>query len=217
MTRPQSLPALVDGPAGTLEVLVEEPVSPGGLAVICHPHPLHDGAMTNKVVHTLARVFNDVGYVAVRFNFRGVGASEGEYDEARGETDDALAVRAWAAQRWPGLPLWLAGFSFGAFVALRAANQALPAGLVSVALPVQRFDAGELSQPACPWFIVLGDQDELVDADAVVAWVNRLEPGPELVVMEGVDHFFHGNLGNLRRRLHDLIAPHCATAAREPG
>ena len=109
------------------------------------------------------------------------------------------------------------GFSFGSFVALRAANQALPAGLVSVALPVQRFDVGELSQPTCPWFIVVGDHDELVDADGVVAWVNGLEPGPELVVMEGVDHFFHGRLRELRQRLHDLVAPFCAPTAREPG
>ena len=217
MKRPQPERVTVDGPAGALEVLVEAPESPGGLAVICHPHPLHEGTMTNKVVHTLARLFNDVGYAAVRFNFRGVGASDGDFDEARGETDDALAVRAWAMQRWPALPVWLAGFSFGGHVALRAANQALPAGLVTAALPVQRFDTGELLQPSCPWFIAQGDQDELVDTDAVVAWVNDLEPGPELLVLNGVDHFFHGRLSELRERLYDLVAPHCVASAHEAG
>lgn len=167
--------------------------------------------MTNKVAHTLARAFNDLQYAAVRFNFRGVGASDGAYDEAVGETDDALAVARWAAARWPGLPLWFAGFSFGAFVALRASNRQLPSGLVTVAIPVQRFDVGSLAQPQCPWIIVQGDQDELVDADAVVEWVDTLDPGPELVVMHGVDHFFHGRLRELRESLVALIAPMIAT------
>ncbi len=215
MTRPRAEAVVIDGPAGALETLAEAPESPGGVAVICHPHPLHGGTMTNKVAHTLARVFNDVAYVAVRFNFRGVGASDGHFDEGRGETADALAVRAWAEQRWPALPVWLAGFSFGSFVALRAANEQLPAGLVSVALPVQRFDTGELSQPACPWFIVLGGEDELVDADAVVAWVDGLEPGPELAVLDDADHFFHGRLRELRERLYGLIAPYCGGTVRE--
>lgn len=205
MNRPRAELFRVDGPAGQLEALVEAPPEVRGVAVICHPHPLYQGTMTNKVVHTLARVFNDQSLVAVRFNFRGVGASDGSYDEGRGETEDALAVRRWAQSQWPEQPVWMAGFSFGAFVALRSAAQCQPAGLVSVAMPIQRFDVAAQPQPRCPWLIVQGDHDELVDADAVVDWVDSLEPGPELVVLEGVDHFFHGKLRLLRDTLNTLI------------
>lgn len=213
MKRPVPEKHAFEGPAGRLEGLVEAPVEPRGVAVICHPHPLYQGTMTNKVAHTLARVFNDLGIVALRFNFRGVGASDGSYDEGRGETEDALAVADYAQGRWPGMPLWLGGFSFGAFVALRAANQRLPAGLVTVAIPVQRFAVGELAQPQCPWVIVQGDQDELVDVDAAISWVDSLEPGPELVVMSGVDHFFHGRLRELRDTLVRILEPWVAAAA----
>ena len=208
MKRPRAEHLSVDGPVGVLETLVESPESPLGLAVICHPHPLYQGTMANKVVHTLARVFNDAGLAAVRFNFRGVGNSEGKYADAIGETDDARAVVSWARRRWPDRPVWLAGFSFGAFVALRASADVSPQGLVSVAVPVQRFDVAMLEQPTCPWIIVQGDHDELVDVDAVVNWVDGLAPGPELLVMVGVDHFFHGRLRELRQRLFDLLKAH---------
>ncbi|MBT8144408.1 MAG: alpha/beta hydrolase [Gammaproteobacteria bacterium] len=217
MKRPQARQTVVAGPAGALQTLVEAPENPVGIAVICHPHPLYQGTMTNKVAHTLARVFNDLGFVAVRFNFRGVGDSAGTYDEAVGETEDALAIRSWAESEWPGLPLWMAGFSFGAFVALRSTAVRLPDGLVSVAIPVQRFDVESQSQPQCPWIIVQGDQDELVDAAAVVDWVNALEPGPELVVLDGVDHFFHGRLRQLREILHGLIGRHLGERSNNAG
>lgn len=209
MKRPVAEQALIEGPAGALEALVEAPAEPRGVAVVCHPHPLYQGTMTNKVAHTLARVFNDLGVAAVRFNFRGVGASAGTYDEARGETDDALAVADWATGRWPAVPLWFAGFSFGAYVALRAAAVRRPVGLVTVAVPVQRFDVAGLAQPDCPWVIVQGDQDELVDVEAVVEWVDSLDPGPELVVMQGVDHFFHGRLRELRDTLVRILERSC--------
>lgn len=207
MKRPHTEKIVFDGPAGALEGLLEAPPVPLGVAVVCHPHPLYQGTMTNKVAHTLARSFIDINFASLRFNFRGVGASEGSYDEARGETDDALAVADFAARRWPGLPLWYAGFSFGAFVALRAANARLPSGLVTVAIPVQRFDVESLRQPDCPWIVVQGDQDELVDVDAVVSWIDGLSPGPELLVMNGVDHFFHGRLTDLRDNVVELLQP----------
>ena len=199
---------MLDGPVGQLEMLVEAPDDPTGVAVICHPHPLYQGTMSNKVVYTVARAFNDAGFAAVRFNFRGVGKSDGDYAEAIGETDDALAVVEWARQRWPGIALWLAGFSFGAYVALRASSSVLPDGVVSVAVPVQRFDVAALTQPDCPWLVIQGDQDELVDADEVVKWIDSLPPGPELVVMDGPDHFFHGRLRELRQLLFGLLQPH---------
>lgn len=207
MKRPVVEKVVFTGPGGALEGVIEAPDEPRGVAVVCHPHPLYQGTMTNKVAHTVARVFNDLGIAALRFNFRGVGASEGVYDEGRGETDDALAVADYAQRRWPGVPLWFGGFSFGAFVALRAANVRAPAGLVTVAIPVQRFDVSDLAQPQCPWVIVQGDQDELVDVDAVVEWVDGLEPGPELVVLSGVDHFFHGRLRELRDTLVRILDP----------
>lgn len=195
----------IDGPAGRIETLVEEPPvdadEAGAFAVICHPHPLHGGAMTNKVVHTVARAFNEMGVVAVRFNFRGVGASEGDYDDGVGEVDDALAVVEWGSSRWQG-PWSLAGFSFGAAVALRAAARRAPAHLVTVAPPVDRlFDADEPVPEGLDWLIVQGARDELVDVDRVVAWLDQLPPGPRLTVLDTADHFFHGQLPELRKTI----------------
>jgi alpha/beta superfamily hydrolase len=134
---------LIDGPAGRLEARVEDPAPGSGprvVGVVCHPHPLFGGTLQNKVVHTLARTLQELAAPTVRFNFRGVGASEGVHDDGRGEVDDALAVIAWARARWECEPLWLAGFSFGAAVALHACATARPAALVTVAPPVKRPD-----------------------------------------------------------------------------
>lgn len=187
------------GPAGILEGIVDDPqvAQAPACAVICHPHPLGGGTMTNKVVHTLARCFQQVGAATLRFNFRGVGASEGQFDNGAGETQDALAAIALARSRWPERPLWLAGFSFGSFVALRAAAQCEPAWLVVVAPPVGRWDFSAIAAPNCPWLIVQGDADELVDASAVRDWAASVPRAPQWVLLAGVDHFFHG-------RLHDL-------------
>jgi alpha/beta superfamily hydrolase len=192
---------MISGPAGELEALLEEPK--GDLlpyvAVICHPHPLYHGTMLNKVVHTLSRAMNDLRVPVVRFNFRGVGASEGGYAEGIGEAQDALAVAAWAGTRYSNARLCLLGFSFGGMVACRAALGADVAHLVTVAPAVSRL-GGILDgrQPACPWLIVQGDADEVVDCADVVEWFNSLTPGPELVVLPDVDHFFHGRLTLLR-------------------
>ena len=162
--------------------------------------------MLNKVVHTLGRAANELGAPAVRFNYRGVGASDGEYADGRGEMDDALAVVDWARERYPDAALWLAGFSFGSMVSMGAALTAEPAALISIAPPapgVGKF-LGD-SQPACPWLIVQGDEDEVCDCEAVVEWVNGLAPGPELVVLPGVSHFFHGRLTVLRETVVDFL------------
>ncbi len=191
----------VDGPAGRLEVLVDAPGERQGdrVAVLCHPHPSHQGTMMNKVVHTLSRAMLELGVPAVRFNFRGVGVSEGEYAQGIGETEDTLAICRWAAERYQGAELWLGGFSFGAMVACRAALSANPAQLISIAPPVLSMEGFfGTGQPSCPWLIVQGDADEVVDCDSVVEWVNRLEPGPELVVLPEGSHFFHGKLTMLR-------------------
>jgi len=203
---PRREEVMIPAPAGDLEALLELPPAgePSGFGIACHPHPLHGGSMQNKVVHTLCRVFNERGLAAILFNFRGVGASEGSYDEGDGEVDDALAVMEWAARRFGG-DAWLAGFSFGAAVALHAAARRAPAWLITVAPPVGRLPVATERQPECPWIIVQGEEDELVDADGVVAWVNELAPGPELLLLPEVDHFFHGKLTLLRERLGELL------------
>jgi len=196
----------IDGPAGNLEAILEDPGGQSGaVAVVCHPHPLHGGTMQNKVVHTLARTFNRLGVPALRFNFRGVGASGGGYDSGDGERRDAEAVLDYAQTRFPGRAIWLAGFSFGARVALSVASARPVDLLVTVAPPVGRMDMGGLRQPACRWLILQGDQDELVEADLVVEWLNSLEPGPELVMFQGADHFFHGRLVEMRENLLGLL------------
>jgi uncharacterized protein len=191
--------ASIDGPAGKLETLVEDAGSPGGAyAVLCHPHPLFGGTMDNKVVSTLAKAMRDADIPSLRFNFRGVGGSAGVFDEGRGETDDADAVASWGAERWPGRQLILAGFSFGAYVALRLATRRPTSRLVTIAPPVQRFDFSGSDLPTCPWLIVQGDADEVVDPRAVFDWVGGLTLKPQLIVMPGVGHFFHGRLIELR-------------------
>ena len=199
-----SRPALerlsIPGPAGNLEGMLETPVDADRscIAVICHPHPVYGGTMTNKVVHMLAKAFNELGVPAIRFNYRGVGASSGAYDEGRGETLDTLAVVRWALERWPDAALWLGGFSFGGAIALRAAAQTRPARLVTVAPAIARVDVTRVPMPQCPWLIVQGDNDELVNAQEVLTWAQSLDPQPRFAMLAGVDHFFHGRLNELR-------------------
>lgn len=214
MTRVESGSVIVDGPAGRLEAVVETPVTAhsDAVGVICHPHPLYHGTMNNKVVHTIARAVNRLNRPAVRFNFRGVGASQGEYAQGDGETGDALAVIEWARYRWPAAELWLAGFSFGAFVALKTSSLAKPACLVTVAPPIHRFAFSDVPEPSCPWLVVQGEDDELVPSAEVAAWASRIRPAPQLELMEETDHFFHGRLTRLRDTVESFLrssAPAC--------
>ena len=201
---PRSERLALAGPAGALEALIESPAGEAAGApvsafgVVCHPHPLYRGTMENKVVWTLARACTQLGAPAIRFNFRGVGASGGGYDEGRGETADALAVIAAGRQRWPGAQLWLAGFSFGGVVALRAARQQPPACLITVAPGITRIEPGAAAAPACPWLIVQGAADDVMPAEAVIEWARGLSPAPELALLPGAGHFFHGRINELR-------------------
>ena len=196
----------IAGPAGALQVLEEKTVpEPVAVAVICHPHPLHGGALTNKVVHQLAKTFNDMGAVSVRFNFRGVGKSEGEYDEGQGELEDLVAITRWAGERWQGLPLWLAGFSFGGFIALKGAQRLEPRRLVTVAPAVNYFPAESLRLPGLDWLLIQGDSDDIVPAVQVKKWLQSLEYQPRIVMIEGAGHFFHGRLNALRQALIDAF------------
>lgn len=214
MTRVETSNVSIDGPAGRLEGVVETPPTTysDAVGVVCHPHPLYHGTMNNKVVHTIARAVNLLGRPAVRFNFRGVGASQGAYAEGEGEAQDALAVIEWARYQWPAAELWLAGFSFGGFVALKCASQAAPACLITVAPPIHRFSVADIQGPSCPWLIVQGEEDELVPSDAVADWASGIRPSPQLELMEETDHFFHGRLTRLRDVVQNFLrsrAPAC--------
>jgi alpha/beta superfamily hydrolase len=146
-----------------------------------------------------------LGFAALRFNFRGTEDSEGHYDNGDGELDDALAAINWMLQRYPDKPVWLGGFSFGAAIAIRAATIVKVDGLVSVAPAVYRFAGNLEKQPDCPWLVIQGDEDELVAVDETIEWVNGLAPGPDLLVMVGAEHFFHGRLNDLRTAVTDFV------------
>ena len=192
-TRRQS----IAGPSGAIECAIDVPAgSPRGLAVVCHPHPQHGGTMDNKVVQTLARAFVQLGYTAVRFNFRGVGASQGVWAKGPGEIDDALAVVG--AFRAAGQPLLLAGFSFGAYVASHAATRLAADGaaaerLVLIAPAASRF---AMAQVPPDTLVVHGESDDVVPLAAVFDWA-RPQSLP-VTVVPGAGHFFHGQLPLLK-------------------
>ena len=196
----------IAGPVGRIEVAISAPLSkpPTALALICHPHPLHGGTMQNKVVTTLERSFHGLGCLCVRFNFRGIGQSEGSYADGIGEGDDLAAVlsfvRAQLGAQAITLPLWLSGFSFGSYVAARMANALHAARLLSVAPPVQSWDFTQIAMPTMPWTIIQGDADEVVAAQAVYDFAANLEPAPQLITMAAT-HFFHGVLPELRAQV----------------
>lgn len=203
---PASENVSIEGPAGSIEAIAQEPRLAGGrYAIVCHPHPLFGGTMENKVVTTLARALLETGTPVLRFNFRGVGRSSGVFDGGNGETADADAAASWGAARWPGRRLVIAGFSFGAYVALRLAQQRPAAALVTIAPPLQRFDFSQIKAPTCPWLVVQGDADDVVDSQSVIDWVGGLEPRPQLLVMPGAGHFFHGRLLELRDAVIDAL------------
>ena len=198
-TAPANL--ILPGPAGLLEAAtnVPEPAAArAGVAVICHPHPLQGGTMHNKVVTTLERSLRELGLATVVFNFRGTGASQGAFDDGIGETEDLIAVAHWAQHVRPRDALWLAGFSFGSYVAARAASQLPVRQMISVAPPVGRWDFSQLASPLCPWLVVQGEADEIVDAQAVYAWAAAQPEPPTLVRMPETSHFFHRRLLDLR-------------------
>jgi alpha/beta superfamily hydrolase len=205
--RAQSERVTLAGPAGALEALIETPRSSPltCFGVVCHPHPLHGGSLDNKVVHTLARSFQDLGAATLRFNFRGVGMSHGSFAEGVGETEDAVAVVAAGRERWPGAALWLAGFSFGAAIAIRAAARTSPARLVAVAPAVTRVNLGDVPSPECPWLVVQGDADDVVNHRAVLEWAAGLTRPPRIALVPGVGHFFHGKLNELRQTVSDFM------------
>lgn len=184
----------IPGPAGTLEVVAHIPdVAPRAIAVIAHPLPTMGGTMENKIVTTLTKTFAELGFAALRFNFRGVGASSGEFDEGNGEVEDALTVTRYALKEYGDLPLILSGFSFGGYVQARAAQQLPPRQLVLIAPAVTRYP-----MPPVPHntLLVHGELDEVVSLADVMQWA-RPQRLP-IVLLPGAVHFFHGRLDQLK-------------------
>ena len=184
----------VEGPAGRLEIAVADPGSGRrGIALFAHPHPLHGGTLDNKVVQTLAKAFFSLDYAAVRLNFRGVGGSEGVFDDGRGEIEDVMAVARYARERFGAMDLALAGFSFGAYVAAQAARSLHPAKLLLVAPAVNLYTMPSVQGAT---LVVHGEDDDVVPLKEVLAWA-RPQQLP-VTVLPGAGHFFHGMLVPLR-------------------
>lgn len=220
MTAGETHRATIEGAAGVIEVAYSIPAHPVAVAVVAHPHPLFGGTMDNKVVTTVAKAFADAGAAAFRFNFRGVGESEGRHDEGRGETEDLLEVAAHAARAVGELPLWIAGFSFGGGVALRASGRVGFERLVLVAPAFRRITGHGLGEPPDPGdsalgepgrhtaantIIVHGDKDETTILADSLAW-GAVRDVPVLVV-PGADHFFHRKLHVIRDVVGRLVRP----------
>jgi len=184
----------VAGPAGRIECAIDAPGgAPVGIALVAHPHPQFGGTLDNKVVQTLARALVGLGYVALRPNFRGVGASEGRYDEGRGEVDDLASVLEWGQREFGELPFVLAGFSFGAAMQTKLAQRVKPQRMVLVGVAVGRFEA--LPVPG-DTLVIHGERDNTVALAAVLDWARPQEL--PVVVVPGADHFFHRKLHVLR-------------------
>ncbi|MEO6171946.1 MAG: alpha/beta fold hydrolase [Arenimonas sp.] len=198
---PTTASLLFPGPAGLLELAIDIPeasIARKGLAIICHPNPPDGGTLHNKVVTMCARALNEHGIATVRFNFRGVGQSEGKFDNGRGEVLDLMAVAEWAHQANREASLWLAGFSFGSWVALLGARQLPVKQMISIAPPVGLRDFSGVLPPPCPWLLIQGEEDEVVSAPGVLAWAESQKPAPQIIRMPDTGHFFHRRLIDLR-------------------
>ena len=200
----------IDGPAGALEIWPSGPITDSNsspVCVICHPHPLHGGSMDNKVVFTIAKAMAELGLASVRFNFRGVGNSQGVHDDGKGERDDLAAVWDWIQGQRPAAQCWLAGFSFGSGVAYQSAGR-LPglAQLLLVAPPVNMSYYQPQNRVAVPWAVVHGEQDQLIPEAEVSAWCESHPDHPRYGMLADADHFFHGQLKPLRLAIMALMA-----------
>jgi len=177
----------------------EESVVPRYAGLICHPHPLYGGTMHNKVVFKAAQAFQILGMPALRFNFRGVGHSTGTYDEGRGEMDDVRFALEFLSRRYPGLPVILGGFSFGAYIALRVAviDDRVQA-MIGLAVPARMFEGDYLQGSHKPKLIIQGTKDELAPYPLASQWFEQVPAPKSLVAVQGADHFFQGHLDEIQ-------------------
>jgi uncharacterized protein len=210
----ESRELLLDGGAGRIDALLSaptRPLQPAAFMVVCHPHPLYGGAMTNKVTYTLASTAAQAGLWVLRFNFRGVGRSQGRHDGGHGETDDTVALVNWMSVQLPGARAVLAGFSFGAFISLKAAARTRPQALISVAPPFKYFaQEAKPPRPDCPWLVVHGRDDEVVAYEDTRKQMDSYDPPPQLVALDGVGHYFHGRLTEIRTVVRPFLQQHLA-------
>lgn len=199
----------IAGPLGDLETEITytspiEPATIEKIAIICHPHPLQQGSMDNKVVTTIAKAFNKLTIPAIRFNYRGVGQSVGTYGDMVGEVEDCQAIIDWVKSQYPRAKIILAGFSFGAYIAAKACADNLRdvAYLCTVAPSVERMPFDALPYIDCQWLVIMGDEDEIVRPVAVFEWFERLRANKQLIKFPGAKHFFHGKLVDLQNTLY---------------
>lgn len=201
----------IPGPAGGLEALLVQPAGwreTDPITICCHPHPLHGGTMHNKVVYILAKTCHELSSATLRFNFRGVGQSQGEFDHAVGEQADALAIADWLQQHFPQAPLWLGGFSFGGYVSIMTHTQIKPARLVVIAPAIEMYPAMQQAQVQTQdWILIQGGKDELVSPTAVRAWLEQQRNKPQLIWLEEAGHLFHGHLNKMQEQILSLWQP----------
>jgi alpha/beta superfamily hydrolase len=196
----------IEGPAGKIETVLAEPATiPSGIAVVAHPHPLHGGTMDNKVVYTVFNSVLELGYIAVKFNFRGTGNSEGAFDHGIGEVEDVVAVAQSIQNQFidhaGDLPLLLAGFSFGGGVQIQVAERLNPRSLILVSPSLRHADVLKVPENVKNTLIIQGDKDDIVPLNAILDWA-----APQclpVVIIPGAEHFFHGKLNMLKRVILD--------------
>jgi len=197
----------LEGPAGKLEAILKDPAGAvTRAAIVCHPHPLFGGTMHNKVVFRIARAFSDAGFAVLRFNFRGTGRSQGEHDSGRGEQDDLSAAIEFIERRYPGAELWLAGFSFGSAVMLRAAScDDRVRALIAVGVPVSKQSFSDLAHCNKPKLLVQGTNDQYGSVDQLETFFASLDEPKQLKIIDGADHFFEGHLPELAEAVTKFI------------
>jgi alpha/beta superfamily hydrolase len=205
-----------DGPAGRIEAILKEPEPPATrAAIVCHPHPLFGGTMHNKVVYRMARAFQDAGFAALRFNFRGAGRSAGQHDEGHGEQDDLRAAINFMKQARGYAEIWLAGFSFGSAVMLRAGcGDPSVRALVAAGAPVSKYDFSHVINCDKAKLFVQGSLDEFGSRQDLEKFVAGLDEPKSLKVIEGADHFFEGHLQELQQAVSEFIASALAGDSR---
>jgi alpha/beta superfamily hydrolase len=204
----------ISGPAGPLEALLDEPARESGAeaarvraaCVFAHAHPLYQGTMHMKAVYQASKALARIGVVSLRFNFRGVGSSRGTHDGGPGEMDDYRAALDFMAARYPGAPLWAAGFSFGAWVAWNVAlDDARVPLLLGIGLPVNRFDFSPVKDSDKAKFLIHGEHDELISIREIRKFYAELREPKELAVVDGADHLFDGKTSEVGEAVEDLL------------
>jgi len=205
---------LIDGPVGQLQCAYHD-VGSQDILLICHPHPQFQGTMNNKVVTTTGKTYMDMGIDVMRFNYRGVGESGGEYGDVSGEVEDGVAVAQWLIQNKRPKRLFLAGFSFGAYIAAaivvelsKVSPSVTVPHLLLIAPSVENFPFEKVTPFTLPTTVILGEQDEVVEFDAVSDWVDAQYPPVEFISMSEATHFFHGQLVLLKQELKASLSPH---------